>query len=311
METPCADPLNAGFDINVAGHAAGAPGSYHGEMLFGNQPDGSWQAPWGVPRLEKYHHQDINLTEALTREALRILDTVATDQNPFYLYLSHYGVHTPIEADSAFYPAYLERGLDTVEARYASMVESIDHSLGQVMDYLDEHQLSEQTIILFMSDNGGLSAVARGGEPHTHNAPLHSGKGSAYEGGIRVPMLAKWPGEITPGSRQEQYVIIEDFFPSILEMAGIQPDTLTQTTDGQSFVPFLRKQGKKRYYASPLLALPQHLGTERTGNRRLQCRAARRLETDLLPRGSIAGAVSFTHRHWRTKQPGYLRSAKV
>ncbi len=94
-----------------------------------------------------------------------------------------------------------------------------------------------------MSDNGGLSAVARGGIPHTHNKPLNSGKGSAYEGGIREPMIVKWPGVVEPGSICYEYLIIEDFFPTILEMAGIAAYETVQHIDGVSFVPLLRQTG--------------------------------------------------------------------
>lgn len=89
----------------------------------------------------------------------------------------------------------LAAGLSKQEARYASMVEAMDQSLGDLMDYLDRHGLTKNTVILFMSDNGGLSAEGRGGEPHTHNLQLRSGKGSAYEGGIREPMIISWPDE--------------------------------------------------------------------------------------------------------------------
>ena len=113
------------------------------------------------------------------------------------------------------------------------------------MDYLKENQLEDNTIILFMSDNGGLSAVARGGEKHTHNLPLKSGKGSIYEGGIRVPMLAYWPGKTAPASENSTPLIIEDFFPSILEMADVDSAELPQTLDGMSFVSLLEDHNNK------------------------------------------------------------------
>ncbi|MEO1260627.1 MAG: sulfatase [Bacteroidota bacterium] len=239
-ETPCAEPLNCGFDVNIAGHAAGAPGSYNGKTYFGNNPDGSRKNSWSVPGLKKYHGQDINLTEALTLEAQNILDSVIQKKQPFYLYLSHYTVHTPIQEDRRFFQKYLNDGLDTIEARYASMIEGMDKSLGDVLNYLDKNKLSDNTIIIFMSDNGGLSAVGRGGQKHLHNTPLKSGKGSAYEGGIREPMMVKWPGTTKPNSVCNNYLIIEDFFPSILEMAGVQKWETVQTIDGQSFIPFLK-----------------------------------------------------------------------
>ena len=181
--TPGENPLTLGFDINIAGHAAGGPGSYHGE----NNYSASWRGggkTWDVPGLEKYHGQEINLSEALTREAIIALDSALSAEKPFYLYMSHYGVHTPLELDDRFYQKYKDMGYEEPEARYASMVESVDKSLGDLMNYLDEKGIAENTIILFMSDNGGLSAVARGGGPHTHNLPLSSGKGSAHEGGF-------------------------------------------------------------------------------------------------------------------------------
>jgi arylsulfatase A-like enzyme len=235
IDTPCADPLNCGFDVNVAGHAAGAPGSYNGLTYFGNNPDGSPKGNWGVPGLEKYHGKDVNLTEALTLEAKAILDTVINRDQPFYLYMSHYTVHSPIQADHRFLQKYLDQGLDTIEARYASMVEGMDKSLGDLMNYLEEKELSDNTVILFMSDNGGLSAVARGGQRHTHNAPLASGKGSAYEGGTREPMIVKWSEKVKANSVCDQYLIIEDFFPTILELAGSKKYETIQQVDGKSF----------------------------------------------------------------------------
>ena len=239
IETPCANPLNCGFDINVGGHAAGGPGSYNGLTYFGNNPDGSPKGNWGVPNLEKYHGKDINLTEALTLEAKNILDTVINKDQPFYLYMSHYAVHAPIEADNRFIQKYINQGLDSIEARYASMIEGMDKSLGDLMDYLEEKQISDNTIILFMSDNGGLSALARGGQKHFHNAPLSSGKGSAYEGGVREPMIVKWPGKIRAKSVCEEYLIIEDFFPTILDLANIKEYETVQQVDGKSFTNLL------------------------------------------------------------------------
>lgn len=237
IDTPGENPLNLGFDVNIAGHAAGAPQSYLGIENFGNVKES--KKLWAVPGLKKYHGKDIYLTEALTQESLHVLDTL-TENKPFFLYMSHYAVHTPIMDDRRFFKKYLEAGLDSIEARYASMVEGMDKSLGDIMDYLEEKQLTENTIILFMSDNGGLSAVARGGDKHTHNKPLASGKGSIYEGGIREPMLVKWPGKTKPNSVTQQQVIIEDFFPTILEMAGITDVSTVQKIDGQSFAPILK-----------------------------------------------------------------------
>ncbi|MEI6678048.1 MAG: sulfatase [Mariniphaga sp.] len=244
MNTPASNPLNLGFDVNIAGHAAGAPGSYLGEKNFGNAEKGSYTPPWGVPGLEKYHGDSINLTEVLTREAIGAMNKALVKKQPFYLYMAHYAVHAPLQADNRFYSKYKAIGLEEPEARYASMIEAMDKSLRDLMNYLDQKGISEKTVILFMSDNGGLSAQARGGEPHTHNRPLRSGKGSAYEGGIREPMIVKWPGKVEFASICNEVLIIEDFFPSILEIAGIHQYKTKQKIDGKSFVPLLLQTGK-------------------------------------------------------------------
>src|SRR5690606_2434717 len=181
--TPGENPLNLGFEVNIAGHAAGAPGSYLGKENYGNGREG--KEIWAVPGLEKYHGKDIFLTEAITQEAKLAMDSALDKDNPFFLYMAHYAVHTPIMADGRFVQKYYDKGLDSIEAKYASLVEGMDKSLGDIMDYLEDRKISDNTIILFMSDNGGLSAVARGGEKHTNNKHLISGKGSDHEGGIR------------------------------------------------------------------------------------------------------------------------------
>lgn len=240
--TPGENPKNLGFDVNIAGHAAGAPESYLGTENFGNGKEG--KEIWAVPGLEKYHGEDIYLTEAITKEALMAMDSAVVTQRPFFLYMAHYAVHTPIMEDARFFEKYLEKGMDSTEAKYASMVEGMDKSLGDIMDYLEEKEVAENTIILFMSDNGGLSAHARGGEPHTHNKPLSSGKGSVHEGGIREPMLVKWPEIVAPNSMSDARVIIEDFYPTILEMAEIDSVKTVQKVDGQSFVAVLEGELK-------------------------------------------------------------------
>ena len=239
-----ADPLAMGFDVNVAGHAAGGLASYLGTNNFARG-----NSPFNVPGLEKYHGQDIFITEALTREALAKLDARPKGK-PFFLYMSHYAVHIPMEADKRFYQKYLDKGMPEVEAKYASMLEGMDKSLGDIMDYLKAHKLLDNTLVLFMSDNGGLSAVGRAGVPNTHNAPLKSGKGSAYEGGTRVPMIAFWKGKVLAGSKCEVPLIIEDYFPTLLEVAGLRHPKTVQPIDGKSFLPLLL--GKKDKVERPL-----------------------------------------------------------
>jgi arylsulfatase A-like enzyme len=250
--TPGADPKNLGFDVNIGGQSAGGPGSYLGEQDY----SAAWRNAgryYDVPGLTKYHGTDTFLTEALTVEALKAVDQARSDQKPFFLYMSHYAVHVPFAPDKRFYEKYKARGLDHTEAMYAALIEGMDKSLGDIMTYLDQHQHAGNTILLFMSDNGGYSAGGRGGKPHTHNLPLSSGKGSAREGGIREPMIVRWPGVVKPGSVCDEYLIIEDFFPTILEMAGVKHDA---AIDGISFVPLLRGEnglssGRALYWHYP------------------------------------------------------------
>ena len=247
---PSSNPLNLGFDINIAGHAAGRPESYLGIENFGNGKTGN--NVWAVPGLEKYHGQDIFLTEALTQEVINALDQPVQSNQPFFLYFALYGIHTPLMANERFVEQYRKIGLEEPEARYASMIESMDEALGNVLDYLEVNQIENKTVILFMSDNGGLSAVARGGEKHMHNIPLKSGKGSIYEGGIRVPMLAYWPNKTKPETINTSPLIIEDFFPSILDIAQVNAYNLPQTVDGHSFIPQLVRDDSKSVVDRPL-----------------------------------------------------------
>jgi arylsulfatase A-like enzyme len=132
------------------------------------------------------------------------------------------------------------------EAEYAGLLQGMDKSLGDLLDYLEKYHLKENTIVIFMSDNGGLTLVPpRGGKPFTHNLPLKAGKGSAYEGGVREPMMIYWPGVTKPNTSNNQYTIIEDFFPTILEMAGIKQYQTIQQVDGKSLVPYIKKPALK------------------------------------------------------------------
>ncbi len=232
LDTPGADPLHLGFDKNIAGHAAGAPGSYYGEHNYQRSPDEA--SVWDVPGLDKYHGTDVNLTEALTLEAMEAIAEAVEQNRPFFMNLAHYTVHTPIMADSTFIENYAH--LDPVEAAYLSMIEGMDHSLGMIMDELERLDIADQTLIIFTSDDGALSAHTRGQTVlgtglNTHNLPLTSGKGSAYEGGARVPLILSWGKvdaqqplqkklEIEQGSAIHTPVISDDFFPTIIELAS-------------------------------------------------------------------------------------------
>ncbi len=266
ISTPGSDPRNIGFDANIAGHAAGGPGSFLGTQNF----SAVWRKGdriWDVPGLESYHGKDIFLTEALTNEANHAVDQAVADGKPFFLYMSHYAVHVPFAVDPRFYQQYRDEGLDHTEAMYAAMVEGMDKSLGDILANVERHGLSDETIVLFMSDNGGLSAHGRGGKPHTHNKPLSSGKGSAHEGGVRVPMIVSWPGVTEAGSVCRQPVIIEDFFSTILEMAGITSvEQIGGAIDGRSFVKLLRGEQDESRADRPLLwHFPNNWGPQGPG----------------------------------------------
>lgn len=231
--TPGAEPTNLGFHVNIAGHAAGAPSSYLAETGFlRNDRDRLWQ----VPGLAHWHGQDRFLTDVLTVEAKAQLAAARSAGQPFFLYLAHYAIHTPLDADRRFVQRYRDAGLPENEARYAALVEGVDASLGELLDWLDEARLADDTIVLFLSDNGGLSAHARAGQPHTHNAPLRSGKGSGYEGGTRVPFAVRWPGRVRAGATCRTPAQLEDVLPTLCELVGIDG----QGGDGRSLAPALR-----------------------------------------------------------------------
>lgn len=252
IDTPGADPRALGFDVNIAGHAAGGLASYLGEKNFGNETDPEkTQSPFAVPGLEKYWGKNIFATEVLTIEALAAIDTLRATKpdKPFFLYLSHYAVHTPLNVDERFYGKYRAAGLDHTAAAYAALVEGMDKSLGDVMEYLDKNGLADNTIIIFMSDNGGLSACGRSGTKDRHNWPLRSGKGSAYEGGTRVPMIIFDPRSTrAAASIEETPVEVTDLMPTILEMGGVKRFKTVQKRDGASFRGLL--YGKKLPWAT-------------------------------------------------------------
>ena len=238
--TPGASPYNMGYLVNVSGNVAGMPRSYYSEENYGNTPE-KWNM-LAVQNMTEYYGTGVHLTEALTREALKTLDYPITQGLPFYLYFAHYATHTPIQRDHRFIDKYLKAGMDEGQARYASMVEGVDKSLGDLLDYLESRGVADDTIIIFMTDNGGNAENrAKGGVRFMHNLPLRNGKGSIYEGGIRVPLIFKWSGKVAPNTRVNTPVICEDMFPTILQMAGIKHYDVVQSVDGKSLVDLITK----------------------------------------------------------------------
>ena len=238
--TAAASPYNMGFCVSVAGHVVGKGWGYYAENNYRNVPGNYNQLT--IQNMTEYLGSSTHLTEALTLESLKTLDYPIDNGIPFYLNFCHFAVHTPILSDPRFYQKYIDRGMDEGQARFASMCEGVDKSLGDLMAYLEKKKVLDNTIIVFMSDNGGNSEnLSKGGERHTQNSPLREGKASCYDGGIRVPMIVYWKGKIAAGTRLNTPVVMEDIYPTILEMAGINNYKTVQALDGKSIVNLLTK----------------------------------------------------------------------
>jgi len=230
-------PEDQGFDINLAGYHAGLPPSYYHpyenpEAYFGNV---------AIPNLPGGKEGEY-LTDRLTDEALKFIED--NKDNPFFLYLSHYAIHTPIQAKKSLVARFEAKADPTAEqhnADYAAMIESVDDGVGSIMEKLDALDIADNTVVIFFSDNGGLLGFDRW--PHiTSNKPLRGGKGTQYEGGVRVPMIVRWPGKIRPGSTCDTPVISNDFMPTMTELAGVTNSGYT-VDDGLSLVPLLTESG--------------------------------------------------------------------
>ena len=244
-------PEAQGFDINIAGWKRGSPS---GRGYF---------SPYGNPRLTDGPPGE-HLPVRLTDEALKIMRKFRNA--PFLLYMAYYSVHTPLQAPKALIEKYRakaaalpdrsapqfaeEEQVWPVKSKrrvrirqchpvYAAMVEAMDTQVGRLLKGLEDLGIADRTVVFFMSDNGGLSTSE--GHP-TSNLPLRGGKGWVYEGGIREPFIIRWPGVTKPGSVCHVPVISTDFYPTILDMAGLPPMP-QQAKDGVSLVPLLRDSG--------------------------------------------------------------------
>ena len=237
-------PEDQGFDINIGGHALGSP-------------PGGYYSPWKNPRLANGPEGEY-LPDRLTDESIRFLHQRNSEQ-PFLLYLAFYTVHTPIQASKRHVAQYraafdklpvpdnpddLRERLAWTRKRqddpdYASMVHAMDENVGRLLDQLDQLKLSDYTVVIFMSDNGGLATLsARWRLAPTCNLPLRAGKGWCYEGGIREPMIIRAPGVTHPGGVCTTPVTSMDFYPTMLELAGL-PARPKQHCDGLSLRPLL------------------------------------------------------------------------
>ncbi len=182
------------------------------------------------------------LTDYLTDQAVDIIDR--NKDKPFFLYFAYHTPHTPIQGRADLVAEFTKKVKpDAVHknATYAAMVSSLDHSVGQILARLKRHDIDKRTIVIFTSDNGGLTQRYGKHDGFTENLPLRRGKGSAYEGGVRVPAIVRWPGVTKPGSVCNTPVSTIDYYPTILEVTGAQGDaTHNKSIDGKSIVPLLK-----------------------------------------------------------------------
>ena len=236
-------PTDQGFDINIGGHHRGSPpGGYYG--------------PWSNPTL-KAKRKDEYLTERLTEESVKFLEE--RDQaKPFLLYLSYYNIHTPIQAYKKHIDHYQSKAAKAFEGKtptepehdgtnrlrqdnpaLATMVAAVDDSVGVLLAKLTELKLDENTVVIFFSDNGGLSTLQRGRFGPGCNLPLRAGKGWLYEGGVREPTIIRAPGVTQPGSVSHKPLISMDFFPTMLDLAGL-PLKPKLHVDGRSLLSQLK-----------------------------------------------------------------------
>jgi len=218
-------PQHQGFDLNVAGGDIGHPASYFWPY------EGKTHT---VPGLKPGGNPGDYLTDRLTDAAEHFIEQ--HKKGPFFLYFPHYAVHRPLEAKAEAVTNYKNRAApgEQTNAVYAAMIESVDDSVGRILRRLDALGIANNTVVVFMSDNGGLWPQS------TSNAPLRAGKGYPYEGGIREPLIIKWPGATQPATTCGVPVSSIDFLPTLLEMAGAK---LPGPVDGHSLVPLLKQSG--------------------------------------------------------------------
>lgn len=225
------EPEKQGFDLNIAGDKAGSPKSYFAPF----ERDGQYMAALDQAPPGEY------LTDRLTSEAEKFIEH--NRERPFFLYLPHFAVHTPLAAKKDLIRKYEEQpkpALPQNNPIYAAMLENLDDSVGRVLRKLDELKLADRTVVVFTSDNGGLATVEGPNTPATSNAPLREGKGYLYEGGLRVPLLVKWPGNAKAGIVCETPVCSIDVVPTIAEICRV---SVTAAVDGVSLAGVLRQVG--------------------------------------------------------------------
>ncbi|MFC1736848.1 sulfatase-like hydrolase/transferase, partial [Candidatus Hydrogenedentota bacterium] len=223
-------PKNQGFDKSIAVGGAGPAGGYfspHKIPEIENGPDGEY------------------ICERLTDEACKLLEEGKKGKEPFFLYLAHFNVHNPYQAKPDLIEKF-EKTMDPTQHQrnpiMAAMLYAMDQSVTRILEKIDELDLAKDTVVVFVSDNGGchwdMADKKYRHVPITANLPLRGGKCSFWEGGVRVPMIIKWPGKIEPGSKSSTPVHSIDFYPTLLEIAGGKPSK-DKILDGESILPVL------------------------------------------------------------------------
>ncbi len=222
------DPLNLGFDVNIGGSSIGQPGSYLGTEAFGHTGGNAKRA---VPGLEKYHGKEIFLTEALTLEANLAISKAREEGKPFFLNMAHYAVHAPFYSDPRFAENYKNSGKSEEAQAYATLIEGIDKSLGDIIRHVKDLGLGENTLILFLGDNGSDAPLPIE-DDYSSSAPIKGKKGNHWEGGMRVPFIASWiiPNDkascqvktpIVRNAVQLQQGTIVDILPTLCQVANV------------------------------------------------------------------------------------------
>ncbi len=234
-------PETHGFDFSFGGSFWGAPPTFFFPYR-GTWGSGERAHPRYIPGIDATENlEGEHLTDRLTDVAIEFIKK--SKDAPFFLYMSYYTVHTPIEGKPVLADKYeraIQAGLNHDNAHYAAMHETLDHNVGRIRQALKDIKVDDDTIIILTSDNGGFINNYNG-QRVTSNTPLRSGKGSLYEGGIRVPLIIHWPGVIKEGSTTEQPVITADLYPTILEIAGQSGDPdHNRNVEGISITPILK-----------------------------------------------------------------------
>ena len=231
-------PRNQGFDVNSGGHSKGAPGSYH--FPYAKLTP---ETEWTNLNLPGGGEQGDYLTDFLTDSALSLIEQSAGSGHPFFLNMCYYTVHTPLEGKPELNDKYgkkrEEGDYQQKNIDYASMVQSLDENVGRILAKLDEMDIAENTLVILTSDNGSLEWGNFNG-----SLPLREGKGTHYEGGIRVPYIFRWPGRVPPGVVSDEVIISPDLFPTILEIAGAEIEG-SGKSDSISLVPLFNDPGNR------------------------------------------------------------------